>query len=125
MDVAIMGAGLSGLACAITLEKHGITPSIYENRSEVGDRFVNGEVLLNILTRPVHDCIASMSDQYGIYLKPVSSIEKMLIFSQHNNAVIDAQLGFTNIRGRHTDSFESQLSKQVKAPIQYNSNKTY
>jgi flavin-dependent dehydrogenase len=48
MNIAIMGAGLSGLACAITLEKHGITPEIYESRSRVGDRFVNWEVLLSI-----------------------------------------------------------------------------
>ena len=31
MDIAIMGAGLSGLACAITLEKHGITPPSLKN----------------------------------------------------------------------------------------------
>ncbi len=120
-----MGAGLSGLACAITLENYGITPSIFEKQSKVGDRFVNGEALLNIFTRPVHDGIASLSDQYGIYLKPTSNIEKMLIFSKNKNAIIEAQLGYTNIRGREQDSFESQLSSQVKASIQFNSEKTY
>ncbi len=34
MNVAIMGAGLSGLACAITLEKMGVTPTIFEKRSQ-------------------------------------------------------------------------------------------
>jgi len=56
MDIAIMGAGLSGLSCAMTLEKNGISPTIFEKRSQIGDRFVNGEVLLSIFAFPVHDC---------------------------------------------------------------------
>jgi len=125
MRVAIMGAGLSGLACAITLEKHGIQPEIFEKRSRVGDRFVNGEVLLSIFTRPVHDCIASLSEQYGIYLRPTGNIQKMTVYSKREKAIIEGQLGFTNLRGREADSFESQLAAQVKTPIQFNSEKTY
>jgi flavin-dependent dehydrogenase len=125
MDIAIMGAGLSGLACAITLERNGIIPTIYEKRSKVGDRFVNGEVLLSIFTRPVHDCIASLSDDYGIYLTPTSNISKMNIFSKNEKADIEGQLGFTNIRGRKHDSFESQLERQTKSTIHFNSKETY
>ncbi|UJF32528.1 NAD(P)-binding protein [Paenibacillus hexagrammi] len=125
MNIAIMGAGLSGLACAITLEKHGITPSIFEKRSKIGDRFVNGEILLNIFTRPVHDGIASLSEKHGIFLHPTSSIQSLTLFSQHERAVIEGQLGFTNVRGREEDSYEFQLSRQVKAPISFNSDKTY
>jgi flavin-dependent dehydrogenase len=125
LDIAIMGAGLSGLACAITLEKNGITPTIFEKRSKVGDRFVNGETLMSIFTRPTHDCIASLSETYGIYLKPTSNIQKIEIFSKNKKAIIEAQIGFTNIRGREDDSFESQLERQTKTTIHFNSNKTY
>lgn len=125
MDIAIMGAGLSGLACAITLKKNGITPTIFERRSEVGDRFVNGEVLLSIFTRPVHDCIASLSEEYGIYLKPTGNIQKMELFSKNKNAIIEGHLGFTNIRGREQDSFEKQLEQQTKSIIKFNSEETY
>lgn len=125
MDIAIMGAGLSGLACAITLEKNGITPTIFEKRGKVGDRFVNGEVLLSIFTRPVHDCIASMSEDFGIYLKPTSNIQKMELFSKNEKTILEGQLGFTNIRGREQDSFESQLEQQVNSKIHFNSEHTY
>lgn len=125
MEIAIMGAGLSGLACAITLEKNGITPTIFEKRSRIGDRFVNGEVLLNIFSRPVHDCIASLSDQYGIFLKPTSTIQKLKLFSKNEQAIIEGNLGFTNIRGREQDSFESQLAEQLKSTIHLKSEKTY
>ena len=125
MEIAIMGAGLSGLACAITLEKNGITPTIFEKRSKVGDRFVNGEVLLDIFSRPVHDCIASLSDEYGIYLQPTSNIQRMELFSKNEQAIIEGHLGFTNVRGRERDSFESQLERQTKSTIHFNSQKTY
>lgn len=120
-----MGAGLSGLACALTLEKYGITPTIFEKRNRVGDRFVNGETLMSIFTRPSHDCIATLADQYGIFLHPTSNIQKMMIFSKHESAVITTEVGFTNIRGRHENSFESQLAKQVQSTIHFNSEKNY
>lgn len=120
-----MGAGLSGLACAITLERNGITPTIFEKRRKVGDRFVNGEVMMSIFNRPTHDSIALMSEKYGIYLKPTSNIQKMILYSKNEKTVIEAQLGFTNIRGREEDSFEFQLKQQTKSTIHYSSEKTY
>lgn len=81
MKVAIMGAGISGLACAIMLEKHGTEPVIFESRGMVGDRFVNGEVLLSMFTRPVNDSIAYLSEQFGIYLHPAAGISKLTFYS--------------------------------------------
>ena len=120
-----MGAGLSGLACAITLEKHGITPVIFEKRSKVGDRFVNGEILLSILSRPIHDCLAYFSEEHGIFLQPSSNIKKLVVFSENEQAEITGHLGFCNLRGRDEESFENQLAKQVKSTIQYDSKYTY
>ncbi len=125
MKIAIMGAGLSGLACALTLEKHGIEPTIFEKRSKVGDRFVNGEVLLSMFVHPVHDCIASLSDQYGLFLQPTAPVQKLTIHSQRETAVIEGALGFHNIRGRHEESFEAQLERQVHSKISYDSDMTY
>jgi len=125
MKVAIMGAGISGLACAIILEKHGVEPEIFESRSMVGDRFVNGEVLLSMFTRPVNDSIAYLSEKFGIYLHPAAGISKLTFYSKHEKAVIEGQLGFSNIRGREKNSFEAQLARQVKSNIHFNSKKTY
>ncbi|MBW4839965.1 MAG: NAD(P)/FAD-dependent oxidoreductase [Paenibacillaceae bacterium] len=125
MKVAIMGAGLSGLACAITLERNGIEPVIFEKRSRVGDRFVNAEALLSIFSRPGQDVIAKFSEEYGLYLHPTASIEQMTIHSQREKAVLKGPLGFLNIRGREEDSFEAQLSRQVKSPIHFHSEETY
>lgn len=125
MKIAIMGAGLSGLACAITLEKNGIIPTIYESRNQVGDRFVNGEIILSILNRPVNNSIAYLSDNYGIFLKPTANIKELILHSENEIASIKGQLGFCNIRGRNKDSYEEQLALQVKSKICYNSKYTY
>lgn len=125
MKVAIMGAGISGLACAITLEQHGIEPVIFESRSMIGDRFVNAEVLLSMFTRPVNDSIAYLSEQFGIFLHPAAGISKFTFYSKHEQAILEGQLGFTNVRGRQKNSFEAQLGRQVKSKIHYKSEKTY
>ncbi|MHB9093399.1 MAG: NAD(P)/FAD-dependent oxidoreductase [Eubacteriales bacterium] len=125
MKVAIMGAGLSGLACAITLEKHGISPAIFESRAQVGDRFINGEALIPILSRPINDCYAYLSENHGIFLQPLSNIKTMRFYSENKSATLNGHLGFLNSRGRHSQSLENQLSKQVKSRIIFNSNTSY
>ncbi|SMB82967.1 Dehydrogenase (flavoprotein) [Desulfonispora thiosulfatigenes DSM 11270] len=125
MKVAIMGAGLAGLACAITLEKFGIEPIIFEDREQVGDRFKNGEIILSLMNRPVRDALAYLSENYEIFLSPIGNIKAMNVFSENNQATIEGQLGFSNIRGRHQDSMEAQLARQVKSKIFFNSKFTY
>lgn len=125
VKVAIMGAGLSGLACALTLEKYGILPDIYESRSQVGDRFVNGEVFLDITARPAQDCVAFLSDELGINLHPVYMIRTLTIHGPEETAVMEGSLGHSNIRGRHEKSLENQLSKQLRSPVRFGSQVSY
>jgi flavin-dependent dehydrogenase len=125
MDVAILGAGMSGLSCAITLEKYGIAPTIFEKRRCPGDRFVNGEAMFSILNRPVKDCIPYLAEKYSIALTPVDEVKTLVVHSKNRTGTIDGHIGYTNIRGRHENSFENQLARQVKTPIVYQSDREY
>lgn len=125
MNVAILGAGVSGLSCAVTLEKAGITPEIYEKRSCPGDRFVNAEAMFSILNRPAGDTLDYLSEKYGINLKPIDEVNKLVIHSKNETGAITGKIGYTNIRGRHDNSFESQLARQVKSKINFHSELDY
>lgn len=125
MKIAIMGAGLSGLACAITLEQNGISPTIFEARGDVEDRFINGEIFLNTLNAPINDILAHCSENYNIYLQPVGNIKELIVYSENEKATIKGDLGFNVIRGRRRDSLGHQMKNQLRSKINYNSQYTY
>ncbi|WP_281889798.1 NAD(P)-binding protein [Paenibacillus sp. YYML68] len=125
MNVAIMGAGLSGLACALTLERSGVMPVVYEKRGRVGDRFVNGEFMLSLLSRPIDDCIAYLAETHKLYLQPQAHVSHMYIYSENEEALIEGRLGFTNVRGRQHDAYECQLARQLASPIRLHAEETY
>ena len=115
---------MSGLSCAIMLEQNGISATIFEKRSMPGDRFVNGETLLHILSRPINKCLDYFFKEFNIRLEPVSVINQLTIYSENKKALINGDIGYTNIRGRHKNSFENQLAAQVKSHIVYHSEYT-
>lgn len=125
LKIAIMGAGLSGLAAAIELERHGIEPVIFEKRSRIGDRFINGEVFFSLFSRPVLDEIHYLSEHHQIYLQPLSNIRQLDVFSENAHASLSGHIGFITGRGRHEQSLESQLAQQVRGTIEFHSERTY
>ncbi len=125
MKVAIMGAGLSGLSCAITLEKNNIIPTIFEKRNCVGDRFVNGEATFSILNRPIKDDLKYLKETYGINLTATDMVKKLVVHSKNETGSVDSPIGYINIRGRHKNSYECQLERQVKSKINFNSTYEY
>lgn len=98
---------------------------MFENRHQVGDRFVNGEAFLPILTRPINDPFAYLSNKYEIFLKPRCRIDQMDWYSNKKQSTIKGNLGFINLRGRHPESLENQLAKKVQSQILFDSQYTY
>ncbi|MBO8155998.1 MAG: NAD(P)/FAD-dependent oxidoreductase [Bacillaceae bacterium] len=125
MKVAIIGAGVSGLACAITLEKHGFEADVYEKRGEVGDRFVTAEIFLNMLDYPFYDSIRYLSEEHDIQIYPTANVKKMYIHGPTVSSCIEGHLGYTTLRGKHEEALEKQLASQYHGKIHYENEVDY
>lgn len=126
MKVAILGAGLSGLACAKYLEDNNVEPVIFEKHHRVGERFPNMEAIMQLIYRPIKDPVIYINKKYGLNLLPNGITHKLEIHSpNHKSAFTGYNLGYTTVRGHDDRSWECQLAKQVKAQIQFNSTVTW
>ncbi|MHB0886787.1 MAG: NAD(P)/FAD-dependent oxidoreductase [Bacillota bacterium] len=117
--VAIVGAGFSGLTCAIGLERHGIEPVIFERRDVVGGRFPNVEVCLRVYDQPMGDAVRFLRRRFGLDLWTTSPVRRFVLHSPHAEAVFRGHLGYITLRGNQEGAWEKQLARYVKAPIRF------
>ncbi|OPX86320.1 MAG: hypothetical protein A4E53_03230 [Pelotomaculum sp. PtaB.Bin104] len=120
MKVSIIGAGISGLACAHELEQHGIIPDIYEERNQVGELFTHVATILQIMNRPVKDQINEVYQKFNIRLKPYNLLTKIKMHTPKTSGTVYGRLGYLMKQGQDQDSTANQLLKQINAPIYYN-----
>ncbi len=120
MKVAIIGAGLSGLSCAIELERHGIKPVILEKRAHVGEALDYSVIWPRVLNRPIMDPLKYLKKEYALELTPLNHIKKMVMFSPDHSAVERGSLGYIFKRGYPNYAVEKQLLNYVKSPITFN-----
>ncbi|MHB8928482.1 MAG: NAD(P)/FAD-dependent oxidoreductase [Bacillota bacterium] len=117
--VAIVGAGLSGLACAIGLQRRGIKPVIFEWRDVVGGRFPNVEVCLRVYDLPAGDAIHYLREHCGLDLWIPSPVSRLVLHSRNAEAVLRGPLGHITLRGNQEGAWEKQLARLVEAPIRF------
>lgn len=123
--VGIIGAGVSGLACAIELEKHGIKPVIFEEKHMVGSPMSFARMSLNFLFRPVRDQINYLKSKYNLNIKPISNINSLRVQGPSNKYRVTGQLGYSFLRGEENYSLEKQLANMLSTEIKYESPATY
>ncbi|KHE66973.1 NAD(P)/FAD-dependent oxidoreductase [Halobacillus sp. BBL2006] len=124
MKIAIIGAGLAGLSCALTLEKHGHSADIFEKQRSVGFDLTIAELITPILHSPIDDFIKFLSESHGIHLKPTSNIQRIHVHSPNETAYVEGNLGFINMRGNHKEAYEKQLAEQLTASPIHNQHVT-
>jgi len=115
MKVAIIGAGVSGLACAHELERYNIKPVIFEDLDFIGDRESHISVLLKIMDRPIKDSLKYFSDICHLDIKPVNIIKQLTHNSANKKVVLNSDnFGYFLKRGKETDSLKVQIHSQIK-----------
>lgn len=117
MKVAIIGAGTSGLSCAIELERNGIHPVIFERNDSIGEYIPHVSAFLGLITRPASDPVKYMDKKLGIKLKPLNQFRKVIHYSPNNQLPVSGHLGYFMIRGKEENSVKNQLRAQVKSSV--------
>lgn len=118
MKVAIIGAGTSGLSCAIELERNGINPVIFERNDFIGEYHPHVSAFLGLITRPVPDPIKYINKRLGINLKPLNEFRKVIHYSPNNQVTVSGSLGYFMIRGKELNSVKNQLYAQISSKVQ-------
>lgn len=122
MRIAIVGAGLAGLACAHELERLGLSPDLFECRDKVGDRFPVLETLAQFMSlEPGQDIFDRLRQDLGLPINPHQVIHRAVLHGPSTEATISGFLGYSVIRGPAEQSLDSQLLRQVRTPVHYRS----
>ncbi len=124
MKVAIVGAGPSGMACALELEKHGILPVLFEKRHRPGELFDHCAAVLQLFTRP-YDPLGHLNKKFGIDIRPIGPIKHIIMKSPQKQVAVNGNLGYFVMRGHDPASVESQLYSRIKSKLVTNTQVDY
>lgn len=120
LNVAIVGAGLSGLSCAHELKRHGVAPVLYENGSRIGGKLDFPAVVLRMYIAPYRDPFAYLRENYNINIRPYSRIKEMTILSENKVLDVKYNFGFLLARPPFYNAIDFQIAKEVDLPVNFN-----
>ncbi|MTI79263.1 MAG: hypothetical protein FH758_00055 [Firmicutes bacterium] len=119
MKVAVVGAGVAGLASAIELERLGVNPDIYEQRYHAGDLAPFSATMLDIGLASVDNQIKHLEKNYNIKLKPLNEIKNVVVHSPKSKFSISGKMGSFIKMGQDKESVQQQFLKNIKTKVIY------
>ena len=123
MKIAIIGAGIGGLACALECEKLGVIPDVYERDNSVGWIWPSISYWPSVFYRNIGDPIDHLKKDYDIDMLPLNECKTIIMKSPEQEVKIQGKLGYFMSRGKGDESKENQLLRKLKkgTAIHYNS----
>jgi digeranylgeranylglycerophospholipid reductase len=126
VKVAIIGAGVTGLACAIECERLGVYADLYERDHTIGWIWPSVSYWPSMFFRDTGDIIDYLKREYKIDLTPTSECKNIVLKSPNQRASINGKLGYFIVRGKGEESLESQLRRFLrKTVVHFNRNVDY
>jgi digeranylgeranylglycerophospholipid reductase len=127
MKIAIVGAGISGLACALECEKLGVIPDIYERDHCVGWPWLSVNYWPSIILRNLGDPIEYIKKTFDIEVKALNECKTIIMKSLGQEVKVQGKMGYFIVRGKGNESNENNLLRSLKkgTAIHYNSHMDY
>ena len=126
MRVAVIGAGIAGLACAATLERLGIDAVVFEQGDKPGQAFAHVGLVMPVMHRPVMDMVYELKHSYGLDIKPVARVRRVRMSGPTvERDIAGENLGFTIEMSRAPRSLTAQLAAAYHGPILFNTRADY
>lgn len=120
MNIAIIGAGVAGLACAGELERLGVKPAIFEQQFCIGSPFPLAAVWLDYLFRPAGPGLDFLLKQYHWPLPVLQELKSLTVKGPESGYTVSGRLGYSFNLGQSKDCLEMNLAAQIKSPITFN-----
>lgn len=124
MKVAVIGAGPAGLACTHELERHGISPVVFELKHRPGELFEHTAAVFEIFARP-YDPLVRLREKFKLELRPLSILKSVDMKSPGYKVTITGNLGYFLLRGHNPLSVETQMMNKLKSEIVTNTKVDY
>lgn len=123
MKIAIIGAGIGGLACALECEKLGVIADIYERDYSVGWPWLSVNFWPTVILRSMGDPLVYMKKNYDIEVTPINECKTIILKSPNKEIKVQGKLGYFISRGKGSESKENHLLRNLKkgTAIHYNS----
>ncbi len=124
MRVAVIGAGIAGLACVHELERYCIEPVVFEQKKRPGELFDHCAATLELFTRP-YDPMEYLECDFNITIKPLQTLNTIIMHSPSRKETVKGNLGYLMLRGQHEPSAETQLYSSIKSKVYFNTRADY
>ncbi|MDF2522463.1 MAG: Dehydrogenase (flavoprotein)-like protein [Clostridiales bacterium] len=123
MKIAIIGAGISGLACAMECEKLGVIPDVFERDYTVGWPWLSVNYWPNVIMRNMGDPVEYIKKNYNIDVMPLNECKTIILKSQEKEVKVKGKMGYFIARGKGSESQENHLLSKLKkgTALHYNS----
>lgn len=126
MKVAIIGAGVAGLSCALEFEHLGVHADLFERDCSIGWLWPSVNYWPSIFYRDMEDIVQYIKTNYNLDLKPLAECKHIVLSSPNKKASIRGKLGHFFVKGKNADSIEMQIARELRfTPIHYNHNADY